>query len=149
MLNILRTSYGHLTDTFNTFYNISHRARRLCAADALHRSRGGTFKFRAQCSESLASRPTSARPAACALAGGRPCRQNAILARGSACGGVPSLVRPGPSRHGPRHRPSRRASGSRLFSRRRTGGDPDVLLLHGAGRRGVSAVPPHPSPSRV
>ena len=23
MLNILRTSYGHLTDTFNTFYNIS------------------------------------------------------------------------------------------------------------------------------
>ena len=26
MLNILRTSYGHLTDTFNTFYNISQSA---------------------------------------------------------------------------------------------------------------------------
>ena len=112
----------------------------LGVADALRRSRGGSFKFRAQCSESLASRPTSAQPAACALAGGRPCCQNAILARGFACGGVPSLVRPEPSRHGPRHRPGR--GGPPRLSRRPAGGDPEVVLLQGVGRRRVSVAAP-------
>ena len=31
MLNILRTSYGHLADTFNTFYNISLWGQRVMA----------------------------------------------------------------------------------------------------------------------